>query len=1558
MSLFLTASAWAQIVITPANLPAATVNSFYSQTFTGSGGSAPYSYQYTGTLPAGVGLSSTGVLSGLPTEAGTFSFTLVATDSNATIGAQAYLLVVDPPTTFLNPVSLSNATVGVPYGESITASGGIAPYSFHVSGGSFPPGLTLSSSGNLTGMPTAGGTYTFTISANGSSTGAGAPHGGSRSYTMSISAAMVTLPGTTLSDAMQGSPYSAALNSASGGTEPYSYAVTTGALPAGLSLNSNGTLTGTPSQSGDFNFEVVATDSSSGTGPYTSAPRGISLRVVAVSPPMVGMAFATVAQNSTSNPITLSISATPPATSVAVATQATHGTATAVGTTISYTPANGYTGPDAFTYTATNAGGTSSPATVSIVVDYPNIVVNAQGSWSAQVGQPFTQTLVWSGGTSPYDSFDVTGMPDGVTVTGTTANSVTISGTPTAAGPFNINARARDSSTGAGPFTVDQLFPMFVAAPTLNLLPGAGALPAATYGAAFAQGFSSSGGVGPYTYGISGSLPAGLSFNTATGQLSGIPEQVGLFNFTVSVSDSSTGMGPFSTSQNYSLQVTGPVFTISPASLPVATAGTYFNQALSTSGGIGPYSYSLFNGPLPQGVTLSASGVISGTPTESGTFNIAIETKDANNLATQALYTWVVNPAAITLSSSGSLDGTAGSLLSATITASGGIAPYSFALISGTLPLGVSFNSLGVLTGTPRSDGNYSLQVRATDQTGSFSERTFLYTIAPATIIVTPPVLPGGTSGTPYSYTLTSAGGIAPYTYAIASGNLPVGTSFSSNGVLSGTPTTPGSYTANIRSTDNAGYNTTVAYTIVISAPTITLAASAPFDGVVGAAQSSTITATGGTGPYRYSVVAGALPVGMSLSSSGVFSGTPVVSGSFNLTLRATDRFDNEGEQTFAYTIAAPAITVAPGTLGNGVRGTAFSQALSASGGIGAYSFAVSAGALPAGVSLSNAGVLSGTPTVDGAFNFTVTATDAYGFTGAQAYAWTIAAAPPTTAEDTAHVLSGASVSIDVTDNDVGVITSIAVVTPPTHGTATVNGLNVEYTPAAGYSGEDSFTYTATGPGGTSAAATVTVTVNPVPVAVSRTINAAAGIAVEVELTEGATGGPFTGAALVSLSPAQAGTATIAQQGTGDDARYVLTFTPAAAFSGVATATFTLDNAFATSAEASIEFQVTSRPDPTLDAEVQGLLNAQAQATRRFASAQLNNFQRRLESLHHGGTGFSNGVTFQANTPHCRDGMQGAAGAQSLPNQLCNQQTSERDGVNPGLRDASAVDAGNASQSNNPFGLWTGGAIRSGNQDSRNNRARVDFETDGLSVGGDYRVNDRFAIGLGLGWGRDDSEIGNQGSRSEGKAYTLAGYASYHPGKLFLDALVGYQDLSYELRRYVTANGGHVSGSRDGGQWFASLSTGADLQYASFKLTPYARLDLARATLDGYTEQGDALYALHYQDMDVDSSTGNLGLRMDFQKTTSWGALTPQLRLEYQYDFQGNGSATMQYADLMSGPFYRTSLPVFDRSRFLLGIGLGFNADNGLSTRIEYNGVVDDSNGTDHGVMLNIEKRY
>ncbi|MFP3813452.1 autotransporter outer membrane beta-barrel domain-containing protein, partial [Bacillus sp. SIMBA_005] len=82
----------------------------------------------------------------------------------------------------------------------------------------------------------------------------------------------------------------------------------------------------------------------------------------------------------------------------------------------------------------------------------------------------------------------------------------------------------------------------------------------------------------------------------------------------------------------------------------------------------------------------------------------------------------------------------------------------------------------------------------------------------------------------------------------------------------------------------------------------------------------------------------------------------------------------------------------------------------------------------------------------------------------------------------------------------------------------------------------------------------------------------------------------------------------------------------------------------------------------------------------------------------------------------------------------------------------------------------------------------------------------------------------------------------------------------FDARRYVTDNGSLVHGSRDGNQWFASLSTGYRFQADATQLTPYGRLDMARASLDGYAETGDAVYALGYQSQTIRTSTATLGL--------------------------------------------------------------------------------------------------
>ncbi|OLH46520.1 hemagglutinin [Xanthomonas oryzae pv. oryzae] len=1024
------------------------------------------------------------------------------------------------------------------------------------------------------------------------------------------------------------------------------------------------------------------------------------------------------------------------------------------------------------------------------------------------------------------------------------------------------------------------------------------------------------------------------------------------------------------------------VVTISPASLPAATAGSAYSQTLSASGGTPGYTFVVSAGTLPAGLTLSASGVLSGTPTASGSFNFTVTATDSGAPTSGSrAYTLTVAGANVTLPATTLPAGTAGQAYSSAITpATGGIAPYSYALTAGALPAGITLNtSSGTLSGTTTSVGSVNFTVTATDSTsGTPSQGTRGYTlnIAARTIAVAPSTVPTATRGTAYSQTLTASGGTAAYTYAITSGALPAGITLASNGTLSGTATLEGTFNFTVQATDANSFTGTQAYSLTVAGPNLVLPASTLPAGTAGQAYAAAIApATGGTAPYSYAVTAGALPGGVVLdAATGGLSGTPTVSGTFTFTLTVTDSTPSPAAQasrSYALTVNAATLVLGQPTLPAAVRGTAYSQVLTASGGIAPYRYSIASGTLPAGLTLASDGTLSGTPTVQGTSSFTIAVADAGNATATQAYTFTVNDAAPVAVADVAATMTDTAVTAAVTANDTGSITAIAIASAPTNGTAVVSGLEVVYTPNAGFTGTDVLSYTATGAGGTSAAVTLTITVNVRPVAVSVTAAAVPGEAQQVDITRHATGGPFVAAAVVAVLPASAGTATITRVGgtaTAAAARasglspaatamaeaptFTLTFTPNPAFVGQATVQFTLSNAVATSAPASVVFTIAPWRAPSVDAEVRGLIDAQSESTRRFARAQIDNFQRRLEATHRGGGSFTNAVSFQP-TSHCRQAERGISG------QLCSPDTQDADND---FRDAPAVasSTGSSAQTPGDLGLWVGGAIRSGSLNRQTNSNGVEFQTDGLSVGADYRVASSLAIGAGLGWGRDASDVGSNGSHSKATAYTMALYASFRPGKaFFFDTLVGYQMLSYDLRRFVTDDSSLAEGNRDGKQWIASLSTGADLQRGTLQITLYARVDVARATLDGYAEQGVAPFALRYADMDVaTTTTGNLGLRLEWRREVAWGRLSPQLRVEYQRDFQGRGDAILSYADLTGGPFYRTAQSAFDRNRLMVGIGAALLTEQGLSTRLEYRGITDGDSNNDQTWMINLEKKY
>jgi hypothetical protein len=209
----------------------------------------------SGSLPPGLNLSTNGVVSGTPTKAGLYTFTVRATDPVATAAEAAFSLQVDAPTLVIAPQILRGGRANQPYTQPLSVFGGYAPYTYTVLAGALPKGLELSADGTLAGTPDApAGRYSFTV-------GATDKYG----LTARLDLVFTVLPPkmsidtATIANAVRGRLYTATIV-ASGGSEPYAFSVVSGTLPPGIKLAADGTLRGRPTRAGGFGFTVQATD--------------------------------------------------------------------------------------------------------------------------------------------------------------------------------------------------------------------------------------------------------------------------------------------------------------------------------------------------------------------------------------------------------------------------------------------------------------------------------------------------------------------------------------------------------------------------------------------------------------------------------------------------------------------------------------------------------------------------------------------------------------------------------------------------------------------------------------------------------------------------------------------------------------------------------------------------------------------------------------------------------------------------------------------------------------------------------------------------------------------------------------------------------------------------------------------------------------------------------------------------------------------------------------------------------------------------------------------------
>jgi outer membrane autotransporter protein len=502
------------------------------------------------------------------------------------------------------------------------------------------------------------------------------------------------------------------------------------------------------------------------------------------------------------------------------------------------------------------------------------------------------------------------------------------------------------------------------------------------------------------------------------------------------------------------------------------------------------------------------------------------------------------------------------------------------------------------------------------------------------------------------------------------------------------------------------------------------------------------------------------------------------------------------------------------------------------------------------------------------------------------------AIAAPTAGATTLTVPVNTATTLDLAPFIAGTgITGVAVTAAPTHGVAAVNGTKVTYTPTRDYFGADALSYAAVGSGGSSTPAVVSVT-------------------------------------------------------------------------------------------------VVGRPDPSKDANVIGLIGAQAQTARRFSRAQIVNFQRRMESLHHGadagdtaiagGTGFgagrgpgpnsASGPVMSRNfftSPGVGAGAAGSgadivAGAQPqgpferapsdpgrqkglagdalalLPTSFATTLLSAATTRSVNLANSSDRAAGSSGLPAGT-GMWIGGNLNFGSRDETSDSSSLRFSTNGISVGADRWFSDKLALGLGLGYARDKTDIGTDGTKSRSTGSSIAAYGSYQSStNTFVDGLIGYGVLGHDTDRYVAAVDDFARAHRNGNQLFGSLAVGYEHRDEGLLLSPYARLDVAIDRLKQTTETGAGLNALTYYDQTLQTRQLSLGLRVESKHETRFGWALPRLRVEFRHDFEGDQHATIAFADQFAGPTYSVMPAGVNRNSQLIGIGSDFLLRDGLKLGIDY----------------------